>query len=310
MQDLAELLKAERLRQGWTLQDLSNRTHVSITVLKALEAGRFERIGTPVVIDSLLRTYSIVLGINAKTPGAEGGPQVSDTQIDPESLRRSKKVGSWKWAVIVFLACCGMAVAVRALLMSGWKGEAGIQSQSTQTATSEKQAVESEGTAPPAGIEESKQTEAPEQAVESERTAPPAGIEGSKQPEAPEKAQSSVEVSEAEKENSNPPSENSSPNPPGQANLALSEPSVTRPLKTNHVLEIQSDQKTWVQVIVDEGNAESELLQPVEMREWQPMERARVVIGNGGGVRVKWDGKPVEISAKPGRVVRLTFPLP
>jgi len=35
-----------------------------------------------------------------------------------------------------------------------------------------------------------------------------------------------------------------------------------------------------------------------------------VVIGNGGGVRIKWDGKPVEISAKTGRVVRLTLPMP
>lgn len=45
MQDLAELLRTERLRRGWTLHEVSIRTHLSITVLKALEEGRFESMG-------------------------------------------------------------------------------------------------------------------------------------------------------------------------------------------------------------------------------------------------------------------------
>jgi cytoskeleton protein RodZ len=321
MQDLVELLRTERLRRGWTLQDVSTRTHLSITILKALEGGRFESIGGPVIIDGLLRAYSTVLEIDSKPPGQAGGPEDSDTRIDREPVPSGARAGAGKSAGIVFLACCGLAMVLLVLSLHGWKNvETGIQTQETH----------------PGAVED--------QAVKAAATDPVPRIDGDEQPETPRQLQLPAEVSEAGNENSSPSSviipanPNSPANPiasaqttaepaaePTDANQRL-EPqpdriamqtdppataeSMARPVKPNHLLEIQSDQKTWVQVVVDEGNAESELLQPGETREWKPMERARVVIGNGGGVRMKWDGKPVEISAKIGRVVRLTLPAP
>lgn len=52
MQELAELLKSERLKQGLTLPVLSERLRVSINMLEAMEKGNFERIGTPLLIRS------------------------------------------------------------------------------------------------------------------------------------------------------------------------------------------------------------------------------------------------------------------
>lgn len=315
MQDLAELLRTERLRRGWTLQDVSIRTHFSITVLKALEGGRFESIGAPVIVEGLLRNYSTVLGIDAKSPGQEGANDVPGTETDHEPAPSGERVGGRKLAVVAFLACCGLAVIFLGLSLSGWRGlKTGIQTQGTQPEAGEDQAVK------------------PSVTGSEPRT------EGGEQPEVPRQTRLPAEVSGAENESPSP-SPGSTPagppspanpadsvqSPPGPAdakqglelqpddqvaNPAVSPQPVAEPVKTNHHLEIQSDQRTWVQVVVDEGNAESELLQPGETREWKPMERARVVIGNGGGVRIKWDGKPVEISAKTGRVVRLTLPMP
>jgi len=489
MQDLAELLRTERLRRGWTLHDVSIRTHLSITVLKTLEEGRFESIGAPVIVEKLLRNYSTVLEIDAKSPGQGGANDVPGTETGREPAPSGEKVGGRKSAVIASLACCGLAVIFLGLSLSGWKGlKTGIQTQGTQPGAGEDQAVKPSRTLSEPRIEGGEQPEVPRQVqlpaekpvAENESSSPlsgstPAGphspanpadsvqsspgweglktgiqtrgtqpgagedqavkpsrslseprIEGGEQPEVPRQVQLPAEKPVAENESSSPSSggtpagphspanpadsvqsspgwkglktgnqtrgtqpgagedqavkpsrtlseprieggeqpevprqvqlpaekpvaenESSSPlsgstpagphspaNPadsvqisPGpadteqglepqpdrvalQANPEVSAQPVAEPVKTNHHLEIQADQRTWVQVVVDEGNAESELFQPGETGEWKPMERARVVIGNGGGVRIKWDGKPVEISAKTGRVVRLTLPMP
>ena len=75
-----------------------------------------------------------------------------------------------------------------------------------------------------------------------------------------------------------------------------------------HHLEVQADQKTWLQVVIDGKKTESDLLQPGEKRGWTAREYIHVVVGNGGGVRMKWDGNPIEVSGKPKRVIRLTLP--
>jgi cytoskeleton protein RodZ len=355
MQDLAELLRTERLRRGWTLHDVSIRTHLSITVLKALEEGRFESIGAPVFVERHLRNYSTVLEIDAKSPGHGGANDVPGTETDRKPAPSGGKVGGRKSAVIAFLACCGLAVIFLGLSLSGWKGlKTGIQTWGTQPGAGEDQAVKISRTLSEPRIEGGEQPEVPrqvqlpaekpgpgeDQAVKISRTLSEPRIEGGEQSEVPRQVQLPAEKPGPENESSSPLSEStpagpSSPaNPadsvqgsPGpavtkqglepqpdrvalQANPEVSAQPVAEPGKTNHHLEIQADQRTWVQVVVDEGNSESELLQPGEMGEWKPMERVRVVIGNGGGVRIKWDGKPVEISAKTGRVVRLTLPMP
>ncbi len=83
-------------------------------------------------------------------------------------------------------------------------------------------------------------------------------------------------------------------------------PGLTQP--DFHHLEIQADEKTWIQVKVDNSKPESELLEPGEVRRWKAREKVALTLGNGGGVRMKWDGEPVELSARHGRVVRLTLP--
>ncbi len=67
MDELAQRLKAERLGRGWTLKDISDRARISITVLKTLEAGKFENIGAPYIVDGLLKSYSSALGIDPAT---------------------------------------------------------------------------------------------------------------------------------------------------------------------------------------------------------------------------------------------------
>lgn len=164
MQDFAELLRTERLRRGWTLHDVSIRTHLSITVLKALEEGRSERIGAPDIVKRLLRNYSTVLEIDAKSPGQGGADDVPGTETDREPAPSGEKAGGRKSAVIAFLACCGLAFIFLGLSLSGWKGfKTGIQTQGTQPGSGEDQAVKPSRTLSEPRIEGGEQPEVPRQ---------------------------------------------------------------------------------------------------------------------------------------------------
>ena len=59
---LAEQVKMERLRRGWTLEQISDLTRISITVLRLIEEKRFEKIGGKRTVEMLLRAYSNALG--------------------------------------------------------------------------------------------------------------------------------------------------------------------------------------------------------------------------------------------------------
>lgn len=72
-----------------------------------------------------------------------------------------------------------------------------------------------------------------------------------------------------------------------------------------HALRIAANQTTWIQVVIDGGKTESLLLQPGQTRQWMVEKRVNLIVGNGGGVNIMWDGKPVKISRTVGRVVRL-----
>jgi hypothetical protein len=71
---------------------------------------------------------------------------------------------------------------------------------------------------------------------------------------------------------------------------------------------VEAVQKTWIQVTADEKEPQNIMLDPGDRREWETGNTMRIVVGNAGGIRMKWDGRPVEVPAKPGSVLRFNLP--
>lgn len=308
MQHHVELLKAERLKRGWTLQELSTRLHVNITVLKTLEGEKFESIGPPAVTDGLLRAYAALLGMDETTSAADDGA-ASGSESEPAE-RRPPKSGGGRSAAVSISIGCAIALFVLFVSLATWREiDPGTMKQGARTNVAGEHA---EGTSDTAALspDEGRQSQPPPE-VQSQAEAtgverkspvtsmvsPEAGLPRAEPAPPLQTGDDMQQQPEIRPDEVTLPQETPSPAEPPAA-----------PVITNHHLEIQSDQKTWIQVIVDEGKPESELLQPGETREWKPREKVRVVVGNGGGVRIKWDGKPVETAGKPGRVVHLTIP--
>ncbi len=281
MKDVLEHLKTERLNRGWTLQDVSDRTGISITVLNALESGNRDNLVAPSAVEDLLGKYSSVLKTQSEQTSGRAQKAGATDDARPRKTFRHIMTGLLLGAVFaaVFL---GIDIwEIRQTKDSSLKSNepAVSQNKTTSSITSEQNTL--------SGHEDLaiQHRELPE--VEKQAPGPSRPDVTPGPVSRPE--QDAVPPVEADKK----PDVSNQP-PEG--------------VRTAHSLEIVTDQRTWLQVVVDGRNAETELLQAGEARRWQAMDKVDLVVGNGGGVRIKWDGKPVEISSRRGRVVRLTLP--
>jgi hypothetical protein len=77
---------------------------------------------------------------------------------------------------------------------------------------------------------------------------------------------------------------------------------------TGHRIRLEVVEDTWVQIQVDGVTKESRILKPGETLQWDVQENVRLWVGNGGGIRVTWDGQELGPLGKRGAVVRVLFP--
>ena len=63
---------------------------------------------------------------------------------------------------------------------------------------------------------------------------------------------------------------------------------------------VEADDEVWIQVIIDDKETRSAMLHPGDRREWTADKILQVVIGNAGGIHMKWNEQPVRAPRDPG----------
>lgn len=106
---LGEMLRAARLAQELTVEQVAAELRIEAAQLAALEDNSFERIGVPVFVKGYLRQYGQRLGVNVNDLLALYYQQTTlgDVQIRPNrtiKLRDERQITSWVLAVIVLLS--------------------------------------------------------------------------------------------------------------------------------------------------------------------------------------------------------------
>lgn len=71
---------------------------------------------------------------------------------------------------------------------------------------------------------------------------------------------------------------------------------------------VEAEDKVWIQVKIDDKETRSAMLHAGEKREWTADKSMQVVVGNAGGLHMKWNDQPVKTSRDPGRVLRFRLP--
>lgn len=269
MPDIPEFLKSERMKRNLSLREVSEQIRVSVAMLEALEEGRFERIGTALLIRSFVRKYCSALGIDP-TPLLEShAGEISSSDKQNEGIKRFgqwSKSFSQKRRTGYFLVLLVGIVVLGSLYVGAWFWRQKGYSPTSQAINSSEYSQQDL----PADLPEKKTY--PAQLEMKKLVISESGQAGEGHHQTPEAVQPAPET-------------------PGA-----------------HRFGIEAVQKTWVQVTLDDKTTENVLLQPGDTRQWEAQKNVKAVIGNAGGVRMKWDGTPVEIPAKPGSVIRFTLP--
>ena len=63
---------------------------------------------------------------------------------------------------------------------------------------------------------------------------------------------------------------------------------------------VEADDDVWIQVKIDDKETLSAMLHAGERREWAADKALQVVIGNAGGVQMKWNEHPLAAPRDPG----------
>jgi cytoskeleton protein RodZ len=278
MQELADYLKSERLKQGLTLPAMSERLRVSVSMLQSLEEGDFERVGTPLLIRSFVRGYCECLGIDCQPLLEKYASEIVAVDRQDEGIQRYGKwsKGLRKKSRIGIFGVVLFGIAVVGIVYGGawfWKFRLHSGPSKSLTASGYPQ--------------QDLPSDLSDNAVQGPRTEAvreaPMGADKAVRPAKDLRATDILPES-------------------------LEKPSNIAPTTEKHQLTVEASLKTWVQVTTDDKNTLNVMLEPGDKRQWEAEKTMRIVVGNAGGVRMKWDGRPVDLQAKPGSVVRFSLP--
>ena len=310
-----ERLQAARIQQGLSLDDVADRMHLSLGILKAIEDNNFEEITAPIFVKGYLRAYARIVSLNEDEMilqyldfYSEEDPPISSTSnILPELSVGDARI---KWTTYLVILVLGV------LLVAWWWNREqnsevpiSLDTQSTEQRSSteadvvdsEIEAVSEDATAIITANEvESSQLDSTEPAViEPAETAEPAVIEPLESPE-------SVAIEPAEI--SEPPAtepvavEAETPQSEGEsleATPAVPAGPVRLAPSGSDKLKITVNADTWADV-KDTNNYQLvyDLLRAGESVELLGEAPFSVFLGNGNGVEIIFNNEAIDISRR------------
>jgi len=89
---------------------------------------------------------------------------------------------------------------------------------------------------------------------------------------------------------------------------AVEKPAAALEGAERHRFGVEANQKTWIQVIIDDKNTQNAMLESGDKREWEAEKTMKIIVGNAGGIQMKWDDRLIDVPAKPGSVIRFSLP--
>ena len=320
MKELAEFLKTERLNRNLTLEAVSERSGISISMLISLEAWDFQRFGASILIRNTIRAYCQALQIEAEPLIGKFCSEIERYNIQDAGIRRYGEQMKLlrKRRRMISLPLLALFLIFAAVFYGGmWVSER-----------------RSQMFAPPDTDRVFTQEEIPADLQERLASGPGAridkpGPDWRKADEAIRNAEIHIMESEkaangaTEAENMGEQAGEASekdliPDSGAPAHLAFSNSTEAvaddgpvhgaEETPPSNKFAVEADDKVWIQVRIDDKETRSAMLYPGDRREWSADKVLQVVIGNAGGVHMKWNEHPLEAPRDPGRVLRFRLP--
>jgi len=297
-------LEAIRQSRGLTLKDVSSSTRISLSNLKAIEEQRFELLPEPIYARAFIDMYARALDVDGKEILSLYDNYLESLEPDEDRYavlknlsvkRRHSEV--WIWVIIVS--------GVLALIGSFYL---------YQRSTSDRQAAEELSPAGKIEIAGEPQN-APEEM--------PAGESGDVTVEGSEPQEADLSVADSMQEPDQGITEDTRPATETERTVAGGEqpaiedkqpkedvsPGATIPAEEKpYILVIEASELTWIQIERDGELPFEVMLWPGERITERASEKFGLLIGNAGGVDIRFQGRSLGPLGEHGQVIRLTLP--
>ncbi|WP_031484125.1 helix-turn-helix domain-containing protein [Maridesulfovibrio frigidus] len=289
LKELGSRLKAERERQGFTIEQIMELTKISRVNVYAIEDGNKKDFPHPVYAKGFIKNYAKVLGLNSEEIGEEFSKFYSVDEEPEESLQNSfdqnnsaqkdysvKSSRSSFASILMILVLIGVLAGFIYYLHDNALLDFGKTDQ-VEVVVEEAPEVATNSEADSEELEVVVET----QAEESEQ-------------EAATEAQAVEEVKAEE------------------VVIVPEEEATTTPVAqvqgNNVVITAKPNQACWLKVSID-GKSSEYVLNKSQSLLLSYDKSLKIKFGNGGGVDVTYNGKPFVFNAVEGKVKTVDFPV-
>lgn len=313
LQEVGDLLKGERERQGLSVAEMVERTKISRANLTALEHGDSDNLPHPVYVKGFVRNYAHELGLD-DPEGLSRSLEMDIPEFEhPDPDRGEEDLGNVygiperRLPVLIMGAVLALAVAVGGYFLitsdlvdtlSSLQNPFGTQEQSapaeTQPEVSEPEQPMDE--APEVTPEATLETSAEPEASPAVQPEMPAAPQAEVLPEAAPEPEAAVEPE---------PEQTEQTSRSGQADQAEPEPVPSGPTR---VVVITATGECWTRATTASGSTRTRFLQPGQTMTVEFVQGLEVRLGNAGAVTMTLDGEPFEFNGRPGQVRTVTLP--
>ncbi len=318
MQEVGEVLRSARLGKGLTLEEVNERTKISLYVLEALEKGETERLPHPVYAKGFVKAYARLLGLDeadmlkdylvALGPMGtlEIDPGVSELKTHGGARGRAGKIGIL--LVLICLLAVGGWLIFSFISQKSAPAPADIHEMtSVDRAPLSETAVPEQGTDPGFTALEEENGTVP--VISQEAAAPEENPEvGSEESPAISLEAKPGATDIAEQPGDTPPPaervtvvrENQGPGTETDADESAARENTT----TEHVLVVTARRDCWLRVVAN-GDVKVRVLHPGERLTVAFTGVLEIKLGDAGGVDFAVDGHPYAFEARSGEVKTL-----
>jgi cytoskeleton protein RodZ len=302
--EIGKILKQERERRGYSVEDVYKGTKISIMSIEALENGDFDVLPHPVYTRAFIKTYAEFLGLDPAEflQAYDSFLNFSETEIEAtQQLRTSVYSSRWLWLVLIcfllFIGACLLFYYFTQPSPSTLKeSESEIEKMTKNTSLllekntkneTKKENLSDQGSYLNASNATLNVSNATEVKYKEEATLNATGFE-EKETNLKENGtiQEVEEANNTEEQNTNSQEKN----------------------KFIHEVKVIAKDRCWLKGEYDQnGTREAFLLKGQEIV-FNFKNSLKIKFGNLGGVEIFFDGKKIEINGKKGQVKTLIFP--
>ena len=310
---LGQYLRKEREKKQWSIEELREKTGINLTILHALEHDQRHELPADVFVRGLIKLYTKTLDLDPQyaltlfhskksSASKEAESIVSKDILSSESLAESPLFTRTKLLLCLLLVLLGIVAYIVYRYQPTLELKIFSLFSTAQTTSSPAQ---------------ENQTKLPDISTKSPQThqelegQPQSVAAAAAQPAevSPTKTVDTTVVGSSEATATEPaPEAEVESTPQSKSTDVPRENAIAEEDGTHHTLTATFTEMTWVRTVIDNDEAKEAFFRPGSSATWQAKEKIEILLGNSGGASLLFDGTPIDLKGKNGKVIRLTLP--